>query len=51
MDEKRQQYIITRLKELQLNHAHWTDIIVRINGKDKRYEADWLKDILIHLER
>ena len=25
--------------------AHHVDIVWRINGQDKRYEADWLKDI------
>lgn len=28
-------------------HAHFTDLIIRINGKDERYQADWLK----HLKR
>ena len=51
MDEKRRQYIIAKLKELHMNGAHWIDIWIRRNGKDERYEADWLKDILIHLER
>ena len=26
-------------------HAHHTDIDMRINGKDERYEADWLKHL------
>lgn len=26
-------------------HAHHVDIVWRFNGEDKRYEADWLKDI------
>jgi hypothetical protein len=24
-------------------HAHWTNVELRINGKDERHEADWLK--------
>jgi hypothetical protein len=29
-----------------LNHAHHTDIRVRINGQDKWFEADWLKHMV-----
>jgi len=28
-------------------HAHYVNVVVRINGEDKVFEADWLK----HLER
>lgn len=31
------------LHELQPNGAHHIDIIVRINGQDRRYQGDWLK--------
>ncbi len=31
------------LHELQPNGAHHIDILVRINGQDRRYEGDWLK--------
>lgn len=26
-------------------HAHHVDIVIRYNGEDRRYEADWIKDI------
>ncbi len=26
-------------------HAHHVDVVWRFNGEDKRFEADWLKDI------
>ena len=35
------QHLIDRLK-----HAHHTDVCVRINGQDERFEADWLKDMV-----
>jgi hypothetical protein len=31
----------------RLNHAHHTDIRVRINGQDEWFEADWLKHMVI----
>lgn len=31
------------LHELQPNGAHHIDIVVRINGEDRRYQGDWLK--------
>ena len=34
-----------RLKWRQLGPIHYIDIIVRRNGKDERYEGDWLKDL------
>ena len=36
------QRVIDRLK-----HAHHTDLCLRINGQDERFEADWIK----HLQR
>lgn len=33
------------LHELQPNGAHCIDILVRINGQDRRYEGDWLKKL------
>lgn len=33
------------LHQLQPNGAHHIDIIVRINGEDRRYEGDWLKTL------
>ena len=29
----------------RLNHAHHTDLCVRINGQDEWFEADWLKHL------
>lgn len=29
----------------KLNAAHYVDLLVRINGKDERIQADWLKDL------
>jgi hypothetical protein len=26
-------------------HAHHVDMVIRYNGKDERFEADWIKDI------
>lgn len=26
-----------------LRVAHYTDVVVRINGQDRRFEADWVK--------
>jgi predicted translin family RNA/ssDNA-binding protein len=31
----------------RLNHAHHTDLCVRINGQDEWFEADWLKHMVI----
>lgn len=33
------------LHELQPNGAHYIDILVRINGQDRRYQGDWLKTL------
>lgn len=33
------------LHELQPNGAHHIDILVRINGQDRRYQGDWLKKL------
>lgn len=33
------------LHELQPNGAHHIDILVRINGQDRRYQGDWLKTL------
>lgn len=33
------------LHQLQPNGAHHIDIVVRINGEDRRYEGDWLKTL------
>ena len=30
----------------RLNHAHHTDLCVRINGQDEWFEADWLKHMV-----
>ena len=30
----------------RLNHAHHTDLRVRINGQDEWFQADWLKDMV-----
>jgi len=35
------QRLIDRLK-----HAHHTDVCVRINGQDERFQADWLKHMV-----
>jgi len=31
----------------RLNHAHHTDLCVRINGQDEWFQADWLKHMVI----
>lgn len=31
--------------ERDLRGAHYVDVVVRVNGKDQRFEADWLKEI------
>ena len=28
-----------------LNGAHYVDLVVRMNGEDQRYEADWIKTL------
>lgn len=33
------------LHQLQPNGAHHIDIVVRINGEDRRYDGDWLKTL------
>jgi len=30
----------------RLNHAHHTDLCVRINGQDEWFQADWLKHMV-----
>lgn len=35
---------IRRLIE-RCKHAHYTNVYLRINGKDELFEADWLKHI------
>ena len=40
-----QRQTMRELAEL-LPHAHETDLLVRINGQDQRYQADWVKDVL-----
>ena len=32
-------------------HWHYCDILVRINGQEKRYQGDWLKQVFIARER
>lgn len=36
---------IERLIE-RCKHAHWTDIDMRINGQNERFQADWIKHML-----
>jgi hypothetical protein len=31
----------------QAKHAHHTDIEMRLGGKDVRFEADWIKHIVV----
>lgn len=31
--------------------AHYTDIIVRVNGEDRRYQGDWLKHLFPRPDR
>ena len=33
------------LKELPLEFAHYTDIVVRVNGAERHFEGDWLKGL------
>lgn len=33
-------HLVRRVKQ-----AHFTDIIIRINGKDEKVQADWLKHL------
>jgi len=35
---------IRRLIE-RCKHAHYTDLVICINGKDEHYEADWIKHL------
>lgn len=38
--------VLEGLKKLpNLNYAHYTDIEVRVDGRDVRLEADWLKTL------
>ena len=30
----------------EIRGAHMIDIIIRINGEDKKYEADWIKTLI-----
>jgi hypothetical protein len=39
------EYMLKSLFLYRINAASYTDIIVRLNGADKRIEADWLKNI------
>jgi hypothetical protein len=34
------------LAELNLNQAHFVNIMVRIDGRFKEYEGDWLKRLM-----
>ena len=38
-------WAIRNLRSLavELKHAHHTDLVIRINGEDRHYEADWLR--------
>jgi len=46
------EYIREKLNKLpNLNGAHYVDIIVRINGEDRRYEGDWLKILQQNVEK
>ena len=41
-----QPLILNHIRALpNLKHAHYIDIVVRRNGKDEIYEADWLKKL------
>lgn len=46
---KPQQETISLLKNV-LPKAHMIDIKVRINGEDRYYEADWLKQAIKDIE-
>lgn len=37
--------LIARFLDQEFWHAHHVDVVIRYNGEDKRYEADWIKDI------
>lgn len=37
--------LIAMFLEQKFWHAHHVDMVVRYNGEDRRYEADWIKDI------
>lgn len=37
------QRLIDRAKQ-----AHYVDLVIRINGKDEHYQADWLKHLVRH---
>ena len=50
MNSVRKSEIIEKLRSMNLNQAHYVDIVVRINGEDRRYEGDWLKEFLELLE-
>jgi len=28
---------------IRCKQSHWTDLCIRINGKEERIEADWIK--------
>lgn len=32
---------------LLLPHAHTIDVVVRVNGQDRHFEADWLFELLL----
>ena len=37
--------LIARFLDVGFWSAHHVDITIRHNGKDKHYEADWIKDL------
>ena len=37
--------ILKWCRENDLSGAHYVNVVVRRNGKDEHYEADWLKDL------
>jgi hypothetical protein len=37
--------LISKFLDQGFWHAHHVDIVIRYNGKDCRYEADWIKDL------
>ena len=39
----RESRMFAALPDLRI--AHYVDVIVRMNGQDKRYEADWIKQL------
>ena len=37
--------LFRQFTEQEFWHAHHVDIVWRFNGEDKRFQADWLKEI------